>query len=727
MEAEASRGRYDPRTSTSHAARRATVRFRKAANFCMTINGTSPIGSTGPIYSAGFRQRTQQLDTRQLINEFGTFINCAVGNAQSNQDPFCDFNIGNHLGALVEQPTGSATATVDSTYSDAAEALWTQPDARKAQMVNAMAARQLFVVAVGLNAFSPDGGFDQGACEGYIRVHVTDSRQQAKLLTALHETSNVRWQLNAVEPGRISITDGIGQQRTLHVPPATPEELDRCACEGGVNATNIGIWMLRCLKGSPERSAHLPGVIIDDSVLGRIGVLDDAARVALAQRMYVMRLGLDAFLDDGTFDETKFSADALLHFDQPELGPVEQMLAAARNDGRGPLRLHPDSTSQLPGRVTVIDEAGTRCEIPTLPTLSALPVDLIRELSPWLPILDLAAMRKAQSGLAKATRAEWIQAKKERSRFPLHRASASGRLEIVRALLDGGGSQEHRDTQVPVDAKDLNGRTALHRAVAAGHHDVATLRLERGASLHSLDRDRKTPLHAACEKGDRTAVALLLGRGASANGPESERDSYGTKTPLQVACKTGNLDVVGLLLEHGANMTESTINGFALHVAARAGHIDVVRLLLARGADVNQSHSVRGTPLHAACEGGKANIVALLLERGGSLVAENKEGETPLHSAAWGGNTEVISLLLDRGANIHARERFGETPLHQACYGRKPDAVALLLERGARIDAQNGNGDTPLHVASNGDADVFKLLLDRNAGTEAKSFDSGRA
>jgi ankyrin repeat protein len=59
-----------------------------------------------------------------------------------------------------------------------------------------------------------------------------------------------------------------------------------------------------------------------------------------------------------------------------------------------------------------------------------------------------------------------------------------------------------------------NGRTALHCAAQKGQADVVQLLLDRGASVHTEDRNKRTALRVAELHGHSDIVHLLLNKGA---------------------------------------------------------------------------------------------------------------------------------------------------------------------------------------------------------------------
>ncbi len=143
-------------------------------------------------------------------------------------------------------------------------------------------------------------------------------------------------------------------------------------------------------------------------------------------------------------------------------------------------------------------------------------------------------------------------------------AAASGQIETLRALLDGGA---------PVD--------------------------EPGSA---------TPLYFASQSGHVDAVRLLLERGADPNALAN------IGTPLMIAARRKKTEIAKLLLEHGAdpNFAGGEDNRTPLHEAAYIGADDVVRLLLDHGADTDARTRFLEPPLHEAVKKGRETAAKIL-------------------------------------------------------------------------------------------------------------------
>ena len=103
--------------------------------------------------------------------------------------------------------------------------------------------------------------------------------------------------------------------------------------------------------------------------------------------------------------------------------------------------------------------------------------------------------------------------------LPLHSASAFGRLDIARVLLDQGAKPGLRNdrAQTPLHLVSLGNCWFQNDGLG-----VAKLLLERGADMCAQDEDHVTPLHLACYHGRFDIARVLLEHEAKA---QAENDT----------------------------------------------------------------------------------------------------------------------------------------------------------------------------------------------------------
>lgn len=121
---------------------------------------------------------------------------------------------------------------------------------------------------------------------------------------------------------------------------------------------------------------------------------------------------------------------------------------------------------------------------------------------------------------------------------------------------------------------DEDGYTPLHRASYSGHVDVVSALLSTGSRVNPRTIDGWTPLHSACRWSRITVVSLLLQHGAELNA-----QTNGGLTPLHLAAshassvKTDSANTLELLLSqrHLKPGLRSSSGETASEVARRSG------------------------------------------------------------------------------------------------------------------------------------------------------------
>jgi ankyrin repeat domain-containing protein 17 len=300
------------------------------------------------------------------------------------------------------------------------------------------------------------------------------------------------------------------------------------------------------------------------------------------------------------------------------------------------------------------------------------------------------------------------------AQYGLMEAALAGDTSTLRALLDGGED---------INLSDRKGRNALSLAVSKGHAEAVRLLLERGADPNAAGTMGHTPLSIACT-GDFPEIAYLLaGAGATVGiveaahlgdlpllkrlldeGADIETHDAAGVTPLMAASACGHVECVRFLLEHGANaFAENSRGQQAITWAITRERVPVIRVLLDHGVNVDSSNPKSGwTLLESAVSFGKVRSVEALLARGADPDLAGGNGRTPLQQCAYFASlhtfsksktmSRIAALLLDAGAQIEARDNLQYTPLIAAASDGDADMVRLLLERGADVRASTPGG-----------------------------------
>lgn len=241
------------------------------------------------------------------------------------------------------------------------------------------------------------------------------------------------------------------------------------------------------------------------------------------------------------------------------------------------------------------------------------------------------------------------------------------------------------------NAFDSIGRTALHWGASNGHTNVVRILLENGGSpdveARLEDDSTFTPLAMAVEYGHVEVVELLM----SDTSGDIERGRL-----LELAAVGGHTKVMEALTACGVDVNVTVGDRSALHSAAFQDHIESVRWLLQNGADVNSNDPRHGTPLQVAAYEGNLEMVKLLLASGADPNLGNGVYGSPLHAAAFRDWKEVARVLIEVGADVHAKVGHYGTVVNAARTNGHTTMVSFLRSFGAPTRAFS----TPLRRAS---------------------------
>ena len=315
---------------------------------------------------------------------------------------------------------------------------------------------------------------------------------------------------------------------------------------------------------------------------------------------------------------------------------------------------------------------------------------------------------------------------------PLHRAVASGDIDLVQILQQAGASQS---------ARNRENETPLHVASRLGHSAITKILLmnltPEEISSNLADNFGITYLHITCWvdlglRESRNMVMRFVDAGidlepqVSANEP-----NYGGYRPLHFAVENDRECVVLQLLNANVKVNVKANDGMTpLHFAAKNGNVFILYKLLkcdqAHTIDLNSQVNYDAskwpgyTALHFALGANanlqdKTDIVEKLLALGASVDLTDSRGWSPLHLAAQTGQESMVYILLEYDANVNLQELSNKsTPLHLAIAEQHDKMTKLLITSGADIKLQQDDGMTPVHVIALWlhDRDFYKSMFD---------------
>ncbi|TGO30374.1 hypothetical protein BPAE_0006g01150 [Botrytis paeoniae] len=376
--------------------------------------------------------------------------------------------------------------------------------------------------------------------------------------------------------------------------------------------------------------------------------------------------------------------------------------------------------------------------------------------------LTLAVRLKSESIVQKLLNAKADKSNRSyNKRSALSLAAENGSLNIVVQLLDDNADPDLVDGDPE--------RSILSRVAKAGYSEIATLLMDKGATLGLKGKGDQLTTFIAVENGHYNVVKLFLERQQSKSGAneiDNNSDSilccaviYGHKnivkllidsgadiemksgkeeqTPLSRAASEGNLEIIELLLNHGANLRAEDKHGWTplicalksqqpkaaqwlVNYAARKDftHKDLFRNDFQENQHTGQLDSV----IIWACKEGNLDFVKLLLDLDLSInfnARENMTESTPLIEASRKGKSEIIDLLLKNEALVDSQNCLKSTALHAAVSQGHQNIVELLLKSKANINLTNASEETPLFLAVlNKNEDIVRSLLQKHPNVD---------
>jgi ankyrin repeat protein len=220
-------------------------------------------------------------------------------------------------------------------------------------------------------------------------------------------------------------------------------------------------------------------------------------------------------------------------------------------------------------------------------------------------------------------------------------------------------------------------------------------------------------------------IAALIALGCDVSAPD--HDDW---TPLHLAAISNHTAAINLLITHGADPNEETIEGAtALHFAARYGQTATIVTLLANRAEVDKANVEGATALLFASRFNNLECVNVLLKHGANVnfVHDSPKQYTALHCAAERGNLDIIKVLLEAGAKADARTKAGYTALEFAILYGHHECADHLIGHNLDLATQLSHDGLPLLcvAAGSGYINCIRVLLRRGADVNALS--SGEA
>lgn len=288
---------------------------------------------------------------------------------------------------------------------------------------------------------------------------------------------------------------------------------------------------------------------------------------------------------------------------------------------------------------------------------------------------------------------------------------------LIAAVRNGDGKAV---AQALADGADPNVRlgrfrgSVLIEAARSGRLEVVRLLVDAGASVGPVGRFHVTPLRVAMLEAQAETVRYLIAHGAlpaesaTRTSVLTEAVAYTRHHPRPAALTT-----LRVLLEAGATphpREEVPLITAVMQPVAAA----VLRLLLANGADANQRRSDGAPAIVIAARRGDDAAVDVLLQAGADVEAGDQRGRTALMHAVERNERRVLAALLLAGAAIDTVSADGMTALRLARGWHRQNVQFMLGEHDAGKDdvpiIRTVVRIAPIGVGVAGDARMLHLL-----------------
>ncbi|XP_069461217.1 SH3 and multiple ankyrin repeat domains protein 1 [Ambystoma mexicanum] len=225
----------------------------------------------------------------------------------------------------------------------------------------------------------------------------------------------------------------------------------------------------------------------------------------------------------------------------------------------------------------------------------------------------------------------------ETGETPLTLASQQdGTIEVIRMLCLGGAH---------IDFRSRDGMTALHKAVCCRNYSALMALLDLGGSPNHKDRRGLTPLyHTAIVGGDPRCCELLLYNRAHIG----TLDENGWQE-IHQACQHGHTQHLEHLLFYGADPAAQNASGnTALHICALYNKESSARILLYRGANKDIKNHNGQTPFQVAVISGNFELGELIKSHRDTDVVPFQETPSYAVHRREGGKPLTVPHVLTR-------------------------------------------------------------------------------
>lgn len=213
-----------------------------------------------------------------------------------------------------------------------------------------------------------------------------------------------------------------------------------------------------------------------------------------------------------------------------------------------------------------------------------------------------------------------------------------------------------------------------------------------------------------------TLTLMLIAYGLSA------QEDFG-QDPLYSATIKADTVAVKKALAEGAEINRQSDNGYtslmwACSWASRPGYFEVAKYLIEAGADVTIRANDSTTAVIVAA-GRSEEITKLLMEKGADITARRDDGTGIFTSCIFGILRGAVDLkfaefLLTKCADVNEAAISGDVAgwaaIHYAASNGNAELLKLLIKNDANVNAVTADGKTPLSLAGSSNPEIAEIL-----------------
>ena len=197
--------------------------------------------------------------------------------------------------------------------------------------------------------------------------------------------------------------------------------------------------------------------------------------------------------------------------------------------------------------------------------------------------------------------------------------------------------------------------TPLHLATVTGSLKLVRLLIENGAQVNVENNQGLRPIHSAIHFGSFDIVSTLFENEAILGNSQPLKKFLGAEDLMDCATDHGSIEIVELLFEKGIKVKGTR----AIQIAISNENIDIVKVLVKNGAIIDSEEYEEFPPLHRLYLRAEYEMMQFLIDHGANVdvLGGEEYEETLLHIAAAAPfrSLDLAKFMIKNGANVNSK------------------------------------------------------------------------